>query len=386
MSSEDAVIRIAEQLRVATSYAMIFGHLPDGDIETRKTELRKRFAYLVKQVHPDHAPEAVAEQAKRAVSYLIELWRSANDAIDAGTYDIPFPPKRGSDSGRARSVDLELQSSIGAYRLSGEPFRVGDFSVLYRGRAVSGKVNGEVVVKIASEPRNNVWLEHEVKILKLFRDGRSEGLQRIQDFVPEVLDTFFVSGEHGTRFRAVVERYVPGLVSVKEIIEAYPRGLDPRDAAWIFRRVLAQTLAASMAGVVHGALVPDHVLVDPLKHEPFHIGWAHAVSGGDGTSGRITHVINRWRDLYPPEVFARQPVDHHSDIYMAGKTMILLLGGNPKTNNLPDAVPKQVAQAVLRCVAINPAHRWKSGKLALDGFTDVVRSLWGRVYRPLHIK
>jgi hypothetical protein len=168
-------------------------------------------------------------------------------------------------------------------------------------------------------------------------------------------------------------------VPLTDIIAAYPGGLDPRDAAWICRRVLAQTLAAAMAGVVHGALTPDHVLVHPLSHEPRHIGWAHALESG----GRLARIVTRWRDWYPPEVFDKQTLDHRSDLYMAGKTMLRLFGGDPARNTLPPSVPAELARVVLRCVREARVERPRDGRPVLEAFTRVVRNLWGTVYRPL---
>lgn len=384
MSSVDAIERIAGQLQAATSFAMVFGVLPSGDIAAKKGALRQQFAYLAHMVHPDHAPKGSEKRAAEAFRVLNEFRRAAEVAVDTGAYDQPFLPGKvfGDDGTSAKGV--EIQSLKGIYRLSDEPFRFGDFSVLYRGHFVNGSAGGEVIVKIASDPRNNTWLEREARILGRFH-GATEASRfaRVKKYVPEILDTFLVPGKDGKRFRAIILRQVPDLVSVEQIIEAYPRGLDPQDAAWVCRRIIAQTLAASMAAVVHGALVPAHVLVDPFKHEPFHIGWAHAVDDPTGAGGRVTHVIDRWREFYPPEVFTRNTFDHRSDVFMAGKTMMKLLGGDAKSNTLPSSVPNAMARVVLRCVEASPARRFQDGKQALDEFTRVVRSLWGKVYRLL---
>jgi hypothetical protein len=43
----------------------------------------------------------------------------------------------------------------------------------------------------------------------------------------------------------------------------FPDGLDPRDAAWMRRRLLACLGWAHRARLVHGAVFPEHVLIHP---------------------------------------------------------------------------------------------------------------------------
>ena len=146
----------------------------------------------------------------------------------------------------------------------------------------------------------------------------------------------------------------------------------------------SQMLAASMAGVVHGAITPDHVMVHPKTHEALHIGWAHAIDRVAHPNARITHIIDRWKDWYPPEVFQKKPPDHTTDIYMAGKTILRLFGGDTKQNIFPEhAASPAIIRTVLRCVEDSPARRYQDGKQALDELTRAVRAYWGKTYRPL---
>jgi hypothetical protein len=240
------------------------------------------------------------------------------------------------------------------------------------------------LVKISSEPTFNSWLEREAILLTRFRDAKSgSSVAAIGRYVPKLIDTFLIEGPGRTRYRVNVTGFTRDIVSVNQIIEAYPRGLEPAQAAWVARRVIAQALAAQVAGVVHGAITPDHVLVGPVTHEPVHIGWVHAIEAPKKNGGRITHVIDRWRDFYPPEVFDKKAPDLRTDLYMAGKTVIKLLGGDVKRNTLPTVVPDEMKRITLRLVEESPSRRPSDGAAYLDEFTRVVRGIWGRKYRPL---
>lgn len=375
MSDMHAITEVSRRIKTAQSFVAIFGALPTGDAAVKRAALRKQFGYLAKLVHPDQAPAPMAKIAAETFQLLNQLRHAAEEAISRNAYEAPIVPKQSVDTDTDVS---ELVSSTGTYRLRSAVFHEGDFSILYRGILV-GTTPTPIVAKVSREPVMNNWLEKEAVLLGRLNDARAgTPLARIAPFLPKLLDTFLVSGEKGTRYRANVFLFVPDLVSVADIIRAYPKGLDAPQAAWVARRVFAQVSAAVMLGVVHGAITPDHVLVNPVKHEPLHVGWPHAQKGG-----RITHVIDRWRDLYPPEVFAKQDVDHRTDIYMAGATVLRMLGGSVEHRSLPASVPSEVARILLRCLETSPARRPQDARQLLDEFTVVVRRIWGRVYRPL---
>ena len=365
------------RLKGASSFSAIFGALQKGDAKAMRSELRKQFSYLARVVHPDHAPPPVAAEAAEAFRLLNELRHAAEDAIEKGAYDAPITP-RSTASTSAEVESSEIVTSRGSYRLKQKAFREGDFSVLYRGTFAGAKPIA-VLAKIAREPAMNSWLEREAVLLRHVADAKPKTpLFAVSPFLPSLIDSVLLEGERGTRYRANLYRFVPDLVSVADIMTAYPRGLDAPQAAWVARRIYAQVLAASMLGVVHGSITPDHVLVNPFTHEPLHIGWPHAER-----NGRITHVIDRWKDIYPPEVFDKKEADFRTDIFMASATIVRLLGGDVGRKSVPASVPKEVAQLVLRGLEKSPARRPQDGRLLLDEFTRVVRKQWGMVYRPL---
>ncbi len=379
MSSVDAVEQVLAKLTTATTFVAVFGSLPTGDVREKRGALRKQFAYLVNLVHPDHVPPIMKDRAGEAVQRLTDLHAAAKVAVDAGKYEVPFAA---GSTVSPKSAEVVLQSPTATYRLSGNPYKEGDFSVLYRGSVVG--TGHDVIIKIASVPAHNTYLEAEIRTLKKFSGADPVSpVGKIGRFVPRVLDTFLVSDEDNRRVRATVLPYLDGYVAVSDIIGAFPNGLDPRDAAWIARRLLAQVLAAQAIKVVHGAIVPDHLLVSLHSHDPLHIGWVHAIEDPATTGKRITQVIDRYREWYPEEVFHKEVPDFRTDLYMAGKTIIKLLGGDVRRNTFPTSVPDQLKRIILRCVETSPARRPSNGMQFLDEFTSVVRNVWGKAWRPL---
>lgn len=369
MPIADAVLQMETVLSRATSYTAIFGPVVGKDIDERKRLVDEQFNYLVRLVHPDKVDDESKAAATAAFQRLKEAREGAKRALEKGTYGEAFTKGKIPE---ASPKGASLKSAMATYALDATPFAEGDFSVIYK--AVNG-IGSEVLVKVASHPTNNHWLEHEAEMVQRFAGHRSASA------VPAILDGFTAAGDGGQRYRVNVLPFRHGYVSVADLVRAFPGGLDPTQVGWVGRRVLAQVMAGEIIRRVHGAIVPDHVLIEPLKHEVLHIGWAHAVD--PKLKQKVAHVIQRWEVCYPGEVWDRQPVSCQTDIYMAGRTIALLLGWNHKTHRYPGSVPKELVAVVEQCTAEKPGQRFATGRQAFDEFTRVVRGLWGNQYRPL---
>src|SRR5690606_6533500 len=104
-----------------------------------------------------------------------------------------------------------------------------------------------------------------------------------------------------------------------------------RDAAWMWRRLLVGIGFAHRTGVLHGAVLPDHVMIHPEDHGLVLVGWCHSVTAPDGhdgawPSGRVPAMVDRYADMYPPEVPQRLPASPATDVFMATRCMTRLMG------------------------------------------------------------
>lgn len=367
MSSSDAVVHVLAVLERARSYTEIFGPAVAANADGRRKMVDDQFNNLVRLVHPDKVDDASKPDATKAFQILKRARDGARKAIEDGTYERTFA---GSVPEEERRTVLKSMSQV--YELDGRPFSRGDFSVIYSGATGAGT---EVLVKVSAHPTHNQWLIREAEVL-----GRLDAAG-LGESVPRITDTFVAAGDGGQQYRVNVMDLRPGFVSVADLIRMFPSGLDPVHVGWVGRRVLAQVMAAEKVRLVHGAIVPDHVLIEPTKHEVIHIGWAHAV---DPTiNQKVSHVVTRWKDCYPKEVIRREPATAKTDIAMAGMTIAILLGWNTKKLGLPGAVPKEMVKVIQSCVDPSPGRRFNTGRDAFDEFTRVVRGLWGNQYRPL---
>ena len=71
---------------------------------------------------------------------------------------------------------------------------------------------------------------------------------------PRWSSTFCCATAAGDQRHTNVLRAEAGYVSLAEVLRAYPSGLAPADAAWMFNRMLTALGIAHSLGIVHGAV------------------------------------------------------------------------------------------------------------------------------------
>jgi hypothetical protein len=155
-------------------------------------------------------------------------------------------------------------------------------------------------------------------------------------------------------------------VTLKEVQNAYPHGLDGRDYAWMHRRLLKALAGAHQIGLVHGAVTAENVLVHPEQHGIVLVGWSFAVESGQRLLATSKTIA------YPPEVAAGEPVTAATDVHMAHTLMAGLLHTNEH---------RQIAFAK-GCLQEHP-HRRPDAADLLGEYDDLLEELYGpRVFRP----
>jgi serine/threonine protein kinase len=175
----------------------------------------------------------------------------------------------------------------------------------------------------------------------------------------------------GVQRRANVIGYLADFRSLAEVRAAFPGGIDPRDAAWMWRRLLVAIGAAHRAGVIHGAVLPEHVLIHPAEHGLVLADWCYS---GPAPASRVPAAVGRYRHWYPPEVLAGQPAGPDADIWLATRCMTELIGAR---------MPAPMASFAAGCVLANPRRRPTDAWRLLAEFDELLGHLYGpRTFRP----
>jgi hypothetical protein len=260
-------MNFAEAVR-AIEEADGFAELTNGHAGAAFVDPADAYRKLSKIVHPDAAPAALGATATQAFAKLSALWANrATTAVAAG--DI---------------ADLHA-------------------------------VDGGLLKVPRSHADNDLMAAEAAALRTLWTDGDP----RHRAYAPRLIES--VTRTDG-RVVNKLER-LHGFLTLAEVLRRRPGGIDPRDAAWIWRRLLVALGWAHRAGLVHGAVLPAHVLIHPTEHGVVLVDWCYAVRTGN----RIPALVAEHRADYPPEI---PHVTAATDIYMATVLMGRLIKDKPK--------------------------------------------------------
>lgn len=225
-----------------------------------------------------------------------------------------------------------LRTARGVYRVGGL-VAAGDLADL-------SAVDGGRLLKVPRSPADNDLMAAEAEALQRLRD---KGDPKFRPYAPRLVESFVhESGDRKRRRVTVLER-LDGFVPLSRI----ERALDPRDAAWMWRRLLVALGWAHRAGVVHGAVVEEHVLIHPGEHGLALVDWCYS-------GNPVAAVVKRRRDAYPPEVLKHKTATPATDIYMATGLMARLIG-----DGLPKALRRFADGCLYDAPRMRPQDAWQ---------------------------
>ncbi|MFG1916079.1 serine/threonine protein kinase [Micromonospora sp. NPDC048898] len=318
-------------MRTAAAIDLVTAARTDADLFGTDQPAR-RYRELVAALHPDRLPAdpAVRAEALDAFIHVTTRWQ-------------------------ARQVTV-----LGDYRL-GTPAHSGDLADLY-------DVGDDRLLKLPRRPTDNDLLAREAHALRTIAE---RGDPRYLPYVPRLVDEFpHRDAASGAERRINVIATAPGLHDLDEVRHAYPDGLDARDVAWMWRRLLVVLGLAHRAGLVHGAVLPRHVLIEPDAHGVVLVDWCFSAPVG----GTVPALVPGHSDWYPPEVAAKRPCGPGTDIAMASRCMSWLMG-----SRAPRELHAFAQGCRQRSLHARPADAWR----LLRELDQVLDRLYGpRTFRP----
>jgi hypothetical protein len=318
-------------LRTARTPGEVFGTDPGAAAHI--------YRQLAKMLHPDISD---APGAASAFARLASLW--------AGYTGNSFT----------------LASDTHVYRI-GRLIERGDVTNSYEATFGDPPATNAVLT-IARVPSDNDLMTAEATALRRIR---AHGDVRARAYVPDLIESFsYREPDSGVQRVANVLARVDGFVSLADVTRAYAGGIDPRDAAWMWRRLLVAIGHAHRAGVIHGAVLPDHVLIQPEQHGLILAGWHYAAIGG----ARVPALVDRYASWYPIEVMKGEKPSAGTDIHLATKCITALMG-----KRIPAALAGFARGCTLPTLAARPDDAWQ----VLAELDDLLQRLYGpRTFRP----
>ncbi|MDN7121486.1 adenylate cyclase [Nocardioides sp. ChNu-153] len=346
MSDTKTLLR---QVEAATTATDLFGP-PSADAGARR-RARRTFRVLAFHLHPDRlataAPGVDRARAAAAFAKATELHEAWGREADGDTTDA-------------------LQGRRGTYA-AGPLLARGTVANVH---AVPGQ---DAVVKIARRPASSRFVRNErdaLQALRTFTDQPGNGW--LAPYFPRLLDTATVGSPTERREANVLGSLgrADGFYSLAQVQQAAPEGLDGRDWAWMQRRLLRALAGAHAAGLVHGALLPENVLIHPREHGVVLAGWSFATRPGRPAEGRVASQAA----AYPPEA-STGVLTPASDLFMLGALGLALLRPEERAQ-------RRFAEG---CMQAAPAMRPRAADL-LEEYDDLLDRLYGaRRFRPFAV-
>lgn len=364
--------KTAAQIRGARNPEDVFGHhkgTPQQQIDAAGKIRRK----LLKVISPDVNDNS--PMATEVFKLLDELWQDFKSKTMPGA--------------------VKISTRLHEYAI-GPLFASGDEADLFRCSYVDGGHTKDGILKIAADAANNGLIKAEAAALKLLHANVSSQDAVFLPYLPRLVDTFGYRDDANAQVRqanVLAFEMSDGFVSLEEIKAAYPRGIHPKDVAWIWRRLLLTMGYVHSRGVIHGAILPSHILVHPKGHGIALIDWCYSVCEPAKSGGHIPAVVEAYRAWYPSQVFAKASPLPGIDLAMAAKCMIWLMNGNPQTGELSrrtsaaegGEIPQELRGVFKMYMYLASAKRadnqdaWRLGR----EFEDLLARMWGpRKFRP----
>ena len=248
----------------------------------------------------------------------------------------------------------------------------GSGSLVARGDIANLYATRQGLLKIARDPADNDLMRREAAALT--RLGH-EVDATLRAYFPQLVEAQRrLDPRTGLRRRANVIGRLTGFRTLAEVRAAYPRGVDPRDAAWMWRRLLVAVGAAHRAGVIHGAVLPEHVMIHPGEHGLVLVDWCYS---GPAPYGPVPAVVKRYLPWYPPEVTTDHRAGVDLDIWLTTRCMTELMGG---------VIPAPMATFARGCLLASPRRRPGDAWRLLAELDELLERLYGpRTFRPFAV-
>jgi hypothetical protein len=344
---------VAAQVHDAEGYLQLFPRPDASDIKTR-------FRQMMKIVHPDRVDVAMRPEADEVMRKLNLLHDEARKAIADGMYGAPKPL-------------LKFRTNDFSHDCHTKRSRWFDMTTGFEARSTGSAGAYDTLVRIARLPRDNDLMAVECDALRILASSGAEHHM----YYPALLDSMAVQ-DGRKRLRANVTKRLDGFFNLEQVKERYPNGVSPLDMGWIWRRVLWALGGAHEAGLLHGAMVPRHVMIHPTLHGVVLVDWCYSLTRSGNDYPALSAIVGEYRDWYPDAVTAHTAKPTEAlDLALAARSIRFIMEGQV----VPDEMLRYFA-------SVTEGHTTGSAYELLAQFDRILERLgspyYPRSYRPLN--
>lgn len=188
-------------------------------------------------------------------------------------------------------------------------------------------------------------------------------------YYPFLEDRFKLTNK-GTQHQATVTIIPENMYTLQQVKEDYPEGINDKDIAWIYRRLLYVLALTHDTGYTHNAINLNHVLIHPEHHGLTLTNWEYSTE----TNEPLKNIPIETRNYYPEKFLTKAKTSHVLDIHLAAKTISELLTKNSDRR----------MKAFLKGCMLTTLPT--AGEL-LQEYDQLLEQMWGeRKYHPFKMK
>lgn len=222
----------------------------------------------------------------------------------------------------------------------------GELSDVYLARRARWPTE-RVLLKVLRDSRFASFFEQEWRVLEQLQASTAQGAESFTLRLPQPVARGLLTHGPFTGRPVMALRWISGFVHTFEAVrEQWSSGVEPSVAVWMWRRILESLSFIHRSGLVHGAVLPPHLLVQHRDHGVRLVGFACA-----GPEGSLLRAVpSRFLSFYPEELLRTRRLTRAADLEMSARCIAAVLGGDPTRGTVPATVPGALA-ALVRQVA-----------------------------------
>ena len=231
-----------------------------------------------------------------------------------------------------------------------------------------------VLLKVLRSEDDAPLFEHEWEVLEALQRSTAPGADTLSARVPQPVARGVIQAGPHTGSRAMVLRWPSGFVhTLEDARRVYPDGVDPQVAIWLWRRMLETLTFVHQSGFVHGALLPQHVLLQRNEHGALLVGYSCA----DAPEARLRALCTRYQEFYPEELVRSERLSAAADLRMSARCIAWVLGGDAARGEVPAGVPRPLAGLIRRIASEAPESSLEAAWTLRGRVGEVGRAAFG---------
>lgn len=233
---------------------------------------------------------------------------------------------------------------------------VGDVADVYN--ATSAGV--EYLVKVSRVAAGVPLMQHEAEVFEVMQDKFQKPYP---GYFPVFVETMRAKDKIQKQVTVFLKPDRP-CFTLAQVKAKYTDGVHGTHLAWMYKRLLEGLGALHSIGWVHGAVLPENVVIFPKSHGVNILDLKTA-----SQFGLVKTISARYRDWYPEEVLKKQKTSPATDIHLATKCVMYLAG----VDDVPRQMDGYFRAATMTRQSMRPQDAWGY----CEEFSEMLRSVYG---------